>query len=386
VKFFGIHLMPYTPLDPAAADKYNSAWVNLPNTYFDRDEGHALYERFITELEAADAAGFDGICVNEHHQNAYGLMPIPGVIAGALARGVKGRLAVLGRALPLVNNPLTVAEEYAMLDQMSGGLLIAGFVRGIGAEYHSSGVNPTESHARFNEAHELIVQAWTRPGPFHFAGKYYDFEYVNPWPLPVQRPHPTVWIPSQGSSETIEWAAAPERKYTYLQTLAPTPILRRYMELYKQEARKNGYEASPDQLGWSVPIYVAKTDERAFDEARPHFEAFMNRFLYLPPEMLLPPGYTSAASIKMMRSKLRPGKKTMEECLELGMFICGSPKTVRETLLERQREIGYGNQLAQFQFGTLPHDLTMRNIEYLAGEVWPFLRERVEPAPTAVAS
>ena len=135
-----------------------------------------------------------------------------------------------------------------------------------------------------------------------------------------------------------------------------------------------------------MPIYVAKTDERAHDEARPHFEAFMNRFLYLPPEMLLPPGYTSAASIKMMRSKIRPGKKTMEECLELGMFICGSPQTVRETLLERQREIGYGNQLAQFQFGTLPHDLTMRNIEYLAGEVWPYLRERVAPAPAAVAS
>ena len=48
MKFFGIHLMPYTPLDPAAADKYNSAWVTLPNTYFDRDAGHALYERFIT--------------------------------------------------------------------------------------------------------------------------------------------------------------------------------------------------------------------------------------------------------------------------------------------------------------------------------------------------
>jgi alkanesulfonate monooxygenase SsuD/methylene tetrahydromethanopterin reductase-like flavin-dependent oxidoreductase (luciferase family) len=387
VKFFGIHLMPYTPLDPAAADKYNSAWVTLPNTYFDRDAGHALYERFITELQAADAAGFDGICVNEHHQNAYGLMPVPGVIAGALARNVKGRLAVLGRALPLVNNPLTIAEEYAMLDQMCDGRLIAGFVRGIGAEYHSTGVNPTESHARFHEAHDLIMQAWTRPGPFHFAGKYYDFEYVNTWPLPKQRPHPTIWIPSQGSSETIEWAASAERKYTYLQTLAPTPVLRRYMGLYKEEARKNGYEASPDQLGWSTPMYVAKTDEQAYEEARPHFEAFMNRFLYLPAEMLLPPGYTSGASIKMMRSKLRKGKKTtMEECIELGMFVCGSPKTVRETLLERQQDVGFGNLLSQFQFGTLPHDLTMRNIEYLASDVWPFLRERVAPAPAAVAS
>jgi len=56
----------------------------------------------------------------------------------------------------------------------------------------------------------------------------------------------------------------------------------------------------------------------------------------------------------------------MEGCIELGMFICGSPKTVRETLLARQQEIGFGNLISQFQFGTLPHDLTMRNIEYLA--------------------
>ncbi len=103
--------------------------------------------------------------VNEHHQTAYGMMPVPGVMAGALARRTKtAKIAVLGRALPLVNNPLTIAEELSMIDNISGGRLIAGFVRGIGAEYHSSGVNPTESHARFHEAHDLIIQAWTQPG------------------------------------------------------------------------------------------------------------------------------------------------------------------------------------------------------------------------------
>ena len=93
-------------------------------------------------------------------------MPIPGVIAGALARQTKNcKIAVLGRALPLLTYPLAVAEEYAMLDNISNGRLIAGFVRGIGAEYHSTGVNPAESHDRFHEAHDLILQAWTKPGP-----------------------------------------------------------------------------------------------------------------------------------------------------------------------------------------------------------------------------
>src|SRR5207244_8735131 len=84
---------------------------------------------------------FDGVCLNEHHQTAYGMMPIPGVLAGALARSVKrAKLAILGRALPLLNNPLMVAEEYAMLDNLTRGRFIAGFVRGIGAEYHAMGI------------------------------------------------------------------------------------------------------------------------------------------------------------------------------------------------------------------------------------------------------
>ena len=94
-------------------------------------------------MELADKLGFDGVCLNEHHQTAYGMMPIPGVLAGALARSVKrAKLAILGRALPLLNNPLMVAEEYAMLDNLTRGRFIAGFVRGIGAEYHAMGINP----------------------------------------------------------------------------------------------------------------------------------------------------------------------------------------------------------------------------------------------------
>ncbi len=96
-----------------------------------------------------------------------------------------------------------------MIDVISGGRLISGFVRGIGAEYHTFGVNPTFSHDRFHEAHDLIVRAWTEPGPFAFQGRHYRVNYVNLWPRPYQKPHPPIWIPSQGSKETIDWASHP---------------------------------------------------------------------------------------------------------------------------------------------------------------------------------
>ena len=152
MKFFFFHLMPYADLDLDYDKKYDSAWVTLPNSYYDPKKGHLLYNRYLDELELAAELGFDGIGVNEHHQNAYGLMPIPGVMAGALARRTKDcKIAVLGRALPLLSAPLMVAEEYTMLDNITGGRLIAGFVRGIGAEYHAWGVNPAVSHDRFHE-------------------------------------------------------------------------------------------------------------------------------------------------------------------------------------------------------------------------------------------
>jgi alkanesulfonate monooxygenase SsuD/methylene tetrahydromethanopterin reductase-like flavin-dependent oxidoreductase (luciferase family) len=380
VRILAFHLMPYADIDPSYTNTYDTAWVTLPNTYFDREKGHKLYNRYLDELEYADAAGFDGVCVNEHHQNGYGMMPIPAVMAGALSRRTKGWLAVLGRALPLLNNPLTVAEEFAMLDEITGGKLIAGFVRGIGAEYHSSGVNPTESHDRFHEAHDLIIRAWTQPGPFHFEGKYYDFEYVNTWPRPYQQPHPQIFIPSQGSSETIKWAAAKERRYTYLQTFSPIAAVAKYMQMYKDVARSEGYEATPDQLGWSVPIYCAATDEQAREEARSHAEFFVNKLLKMPTEMLVPPGYTSNASMKgMMQAKGgMTTERTLETLLEQGSFIVGSPKTVREKLIEAQRQIGFGNLLMTIQFGTLPHDLTMKNIKLLGEEVVPYLKEHAD--------
>ena len=176
MKIFHFHLMPYADVNLDAIRKAGAAWVTLSNAEYDPVKGAELYNQFLDQMEFADSLGFEGQIVNEHHQTAYGLMPVPAVMAGALARRIKGKLAVLGRALPLVNNPLTIAEEFAMLDNITRGRFIAGFVRGIGAEYHSFGVNPAESLPRFLEAHDLIIRAWTEPGPFVHEGKYFNFK------------------------------------------------------------------------------------------------------------------------------------------------------------------------------------------------------------------
>ena len=372
------HLMPYAELDLEAGRKHGTVWVHLPNRHFDPEKGHQLYNRYLDELEYGEELGFDAVSVNEHHQTAYGLMPSPIVTASMLARRTKRvKICILGSALPLRQHPMTVAEEHAMIDVISGGRLISGFVRGIGAEYHTFGVNPTISHDRFHEAHDLIVRAWTEPGPFSFQGKHYSVQYVNLWPRPYQKPHPPIWIPSQGSKETIDWASHPDRRYTYLQTFSPVKVVERYLKQYRATAKGYGYDAKDSQLGWSVPVYVAESDETARAEAKKHFEAFRNVFVRMPLEMLLPPGYTSRESLKnVMKAKAQMfGDVTIDQAIELGLFVCGGPGTVRKAFESYWNDMRFGNLLVMCQFGTLPADLTRKNMEHFARDVMPALRK-----------
>ncbi len=374
------HLMPYADLDLEASKGFPTVWATLPNSFYDPQKGHALYNRYLDELEYGERLGFDGLCVNEHHQTAYGMMPSPIVTAAALSRRTsRARIAILGSAIPLRTHPLTLAEEHAMIDNITGGRLISGFVRGIGAEYHITGVNPTISHERFHEAHDLIIKAWSEPGPFEWHSKHYHFEYVNLWPRPYQQPHPPIWIPSQGSRETIEFAADPRHKYVYLQTFSPIKQVQRYLQLYRDTATRFGYTASPSQLGWASMVYVGDSDERALAEAGPHFEIFRNRFLKKPFEMLLPPGYTSRDSMKGMLAAKGDITSNVDakRAVDMGMFVCGGVQTVRETLLTYAREIGFGNLLTMLQFGTLPADLTRRNMERFAMDVMPWLKREM---------
>jgi alkanesulfonate monooxygenase SsuD/methylene tetrahydromethanopterin reductase-like flavin-dependent oxidoreductase (luciferase family) len=380
MEFIYFHLMPYRPLDMAERAKHRSAWVVMPNTLYDPKKGADEYASYIEQLVYAEQLGFDALGVNEHHQTAYGMMPAPNLIASALIQRTKRvKIAVLGRALPLTNNPIWIAEEFSMLDNLSRGRLIAGFVRGIGSEYHATGINPYWSHERFQEAHDLIVAAWTRPGPFEFDGQHYNFRYVNLWPRPYQQPHPPIWIPSQGSSETIKWASHPSRKYPFLVTFSAQELVIRYLDMYREEARNHGYEADGNQLGWAAPIYVADTDERAKAEAGRAIESLFNDYLSMPWEMLLPPGYMSLSSMqrtmKMRKSLGTLAKRlTVDDLMESGTAVIGSPKTVRAQIERVREKTGFNRLVSMLQFGVLPDDLAKRNMEMFAAEIMPHFR------------
>ena len=379
MKFFFFHLMSWPYLPDDFEKNHDSAWVWCPNALFDPVKGGDLYNEYINTLVYAEEIGFDGVCVNEHHQNAYGLMPSPNLIASILARQTsRVKIAVIGNALPLYNPPTRVAEEFAMIDCISGGRLIAGFVVGGGPEYFSSGINPTHAREMFREAHDLIIQSWTEPGPFRFFSKHYKLNYVNPWPRPIQQPHPPIWVPGVGSLETMEFVA--KRRYSYMGIpYFHIDVFNRTFNLFREACAREGYEPSPEQLGWPIPIYVAETDEQARREFEPSLWYFAKKLLMGID--ISPPGYTSvksALSIIKNQGKFLLSINSWDE-VEKGVFaIVGSPATVRDKLIYYQKQLGAGNVLTGCQIGSLSHEQTRRSMKLMADEVMPYVRQAQE--------
>jgi alkanesulfonate monooxygenase SsuD/methylene tetrahydromethanopterin reductase-like flavin-dependent oxidoreductase (luciferase family) len=177
----------------------------LSREHWDPEIGARTYEQHLAIWEEMDKLGFDGVGLNEHHTTPHGLMISPNMMAAAAAQRTKNlKFLILGNLLP-IHNPLRIAEELAMADCMSRGRILSGFARGVPREYNVYNVPMAESRARFEEAVDIIMKAWTEP-QFSHDGKYWPMKDIAIWPRPYQQPHPPVWIPFTGSKETIEWA------------------------------------------------------------------------------------------------------------------------------------------------------------------------------------
>ena len=382
MKLSFFHLMPYQDLPADFEANHRSAWVDLPNENFDPELGQQYYGDFIDELEYADTLGFDGICVNEHHSNAYGLMPSPNLIASTLARSTSNAaLIVLGNSLALYQPPLRVAEEMAMLDVMSGGRLVAGFPVGTSMDTtFSYGQVPLELRERHNEAHDLIMRAWKERKPFIFNGKYTKLRYVNIWPRPMQQPHPPVWIPGSGSLETWDWVLQRNYVYCYLSYYG----YRRGSRVVKgfwERAADLGVDDNPNRLGFLQLICVSETDESAEKEYEEHVKYFYQKMLRVHGPFAEAPGYRSLNSIResvrpqMSQATQSAGDLGWKDYLKQGHVIGGSPATVREKLTEAIKLLRVGHLMCLLQIGTMPKDLTRKNMELFTREVMPAVKD-----------
>ena len=381
MNFHWFHLMPYRFLPPDFSGRYRSVWVDVPSELFDPVKCHELYNEFLDELEYADQVGFRGICVNEHHQNAYGLMPSPNIMAAALARRTKNAaLIVLGNSIALYNPPVRVAEEFAMLDCLSGGRLVAGFPVGTSMDTNFAyGQTPATLREKYYEAHDLIVKAWTEPEVFAFNGKHTQLRYVNIWPRPLQQPHPPVWIPGGGSLETWEWTTQMDYVYCYLSYFGYKRG-QAVMDGYWGTVERMGGDPNPYRAGFLQLVCVADSAEQAKRDYGEHVAYFYDKCLHVWEGWADAPGYRTVRTLKAgMMAQVGAAARsirqnlTWEDYVEQGYVVAGSPSEVREQMRHLIEGLRVGQLMVLCQIGSMPKDLALRNTRLFATEVAPYL-------------
>ena len=394
MKLMWFHLMPYTELPDDFRDANPSVWVDIHSSLFDPKRAHLMYNDFMDELEYAAQCGFDAICVNEHHSNGYGLMPSPNLIASSLARRTTDTaICVMGNSLALYNPPTRVAEEFAMIDCISGGRLIAGFPVGTPMDTcYAYGQNPSQLRQRYLEAHDLVVRAWKEQDTFAFNGRFNQQRYVNIWPRPVQRPHPPIWVPGGGSVETWRWCAEMDYVYCYLSYYG-YKAGRATMDGFWNEMSRLGKDRNPYHAGFLQFVGVGESRQHAFDLYAEAAEYFYGRCLHVDPRWAVPPGYTSEGSQRAgIESQIRQAAdagvrgtsagerfasvaREMDAIVDKGYVVIGSPDEVVEQLREVAVNLNVGHLMLLLQFGNMSKQLAKYNTKLFAGQVMPKMRD-----------
>ena len=381
-----MHLMYFTeqPMKDYPQDAGNDIGFTsllMSNKHFNPVDGSRLYNEFLENYVYAEEMGVDGIMLNEHHNAPFCMQAKANIFASLLAGMTKRvKIVLLGNPLPLNDNPVRLAEELAMIDMISKGRLVSGFVRGGGQEQLATNANPAHNRERFQEAHDLIVKAWTVPGPHRWEGKHYHQRVVNPWALPLQQPHPRIWIPGVISQETVIWAA--RHGYPYICLNTSIEDTKKIWARYDQTAAEVGYTPGSEHRGYLIRCHVAETEEKALETARQYLwmdGEFTGR---LKPVWASPSGYFSPSSRQTFvefvagqsASPSRP-RKTFEQQIEDMQIIAGTPEQVVKNLRIIMRETRPGIMAFWGNEGRMTQADARTSIRLLGQEVMPALRE-----------
>jgi alkanesulfonate monooxygenase SsuD/methylene tetrahydromethanopterin reductase-like flavin-dependent oxidoreductase (luciferase family) len=288
-------------------------------------------------------------------------------MAAALSRRSDAALIIMGASLALYNPPIRVAEEFAMLDFISGGRLVAGFPR-----HHGCYAYGQNEHAAAARKHDLILRAWT--GAFTFHGRWNQLRYVNVWPRPSLKPHPPIWIPGGGSGRNL--ALVRERD----------PVTATYTSATPRAPRPCAAAGRIKRLGGRNPYARVSCSSSASPDARGSHEALPRACRVLRPlpasrsALRPPPGYMTEGSMTKAESMAPPRAggadhaMTFDRIVDGGHVIVGSPEEVAAKLRGSRRRAERRADVALCQFGNMSRELAGYNIELFAKRVAPELR------------
>lgn len=373
LEFYALADRTYRWFEPA--HERDSIGIDVPNSQYDPLLGQQVLRELVDTAQRLERLGFDAVSWFEQHNTPLALVPNALTAAAFVAAKTEGiQIAPIGPILNAYASPIRLAEEIALVDTLSGGRLSVGLPMGIGAQYHSYGtMSPLTARARYREGIALLHKLWHEDGPFAWEGEHFNIPYVNPWPKPLQSPHPEIFIPAAGSRETIELAA--KYDFVYQTVLTPPAILRKNMQLFRDIREENGYPDDPNKVAAVLNVYVSETDESARREYENYITWTMQNIIRFPFHESFPPGHVSEPSFRAMRKggyrSSDPSKVDLDGMFSSGFF--GSPDTVRQALADYVGEIGAGRVIVTLD-AMMPTWMQDKSMTLFAEDIIPAFR------------
>ncbi len=343
------------------------------------------YAEMLEQIEFSESLGFDSCWLAEHHGTDYGSMPTATIAAAAVAqRTKKMRIGIAVSILPFGLSPVKLAEDWAMVDAISGGRLDLGVGRGYQpGEFKMLGLDGImgDSRAVFQEYLEAMIGLWTNDS-FSYHGTYVNFDDVDIRPKPVQKPHPPIFVAAI-SPETFEMVA--QQGYNMLVT--PTLMVLPELVEFVVDAKRKLIERGRDPLSLNFPmnwqIHVAETEEQALKNTEDAFAWYFKEVMRLVPRGAnVPKTYERYA--ELAEAADAAGGLTVDGLQQGGIVLLGDPPTAIEQIEKLRDEMGLQQLSCWMRMGGLEHEKVMSSIELFAKEVIPAFKDRPNVVPKAI--
>jgi alkanesulfonate monooxygenase SsuD/methylene tetrahydromethanopterin reductase-like flavin-dependent oxidoreductase (luciferase family) len=373
--------------------------VNSPLKHRERE--YQVFHDVLKQVDLAEQAGFSHFWTVEHHfQTGFAHSSAPEVLYGAISQ--RTSVIRIGHAVVLLpfpyNHPVRIAERVATLDILSNGRVEVGTGRSATqVELGGFGIPYKETRARWEEALDIITSIWkSTDGTFSYKGKYFDIPERNVVPMPIQKPHPPMWVACTGE-DTHELAGKLGLGLLSFTLLVSPEKLGRRVKAYRnaiKTAKPYGAFVN-NKAGAFAMVHLADTDKQARDEAERSFMSYVNTTLRVNSAVIearktgIDPSDPARGTVPDLPSQyegLDPSKVTIDSLIEHGMCICGSPDTAIKQLERLQEAAQLDQFLAMMQFWAIPHERTMHAIELFGKHVIPHFRNTVPRVESAAAA
>jgi alkanesulfonate monooxygenase SsuD/methylene tetrahydromethanopterin reductase-like flavin-dependent oxidoreductase (luciferase family) len=322
-----------------------------------------VIEEAVREAQLCDELGMDMLWLAEHHFDGICAYVDPVSFAAALAACTQNIRIGFAVAQMSLHHPIRMAEQMALIDNISKGRLLVGLGRGTAYniyDYQGYGIDPKEAYERLIEAEEIMIKAWTTEN-FRHKGKYWDIKLPMLRPRPYTRPHPQIVRACSGEEAMLGMA---KQGRPFLMNIQTNETTKHRMDLYRKALRESGYDDAHvaqcvDNTWVWRNIFVGETDAEAKRLALPawnvqqEFRAAMRKKVYAEQGLML------------KEEKVTPARDQQQHSI-----LCGSPATVAEAISDID-QIGVGGLILVFRLGPMPYDVAAHSIRLFMDKVAP---------------